>query len=584
MAHSPLIRFLRRLLLEHRDTEGLGLTVEAVRERRAAARTTRRQLLIGSAAAATLAWACSDPDEGAPAGASDAGVDATDPRLDAGSDALGDGSVAPPPRIAIVGAGIAGLTCALTLKDQGVTATVYDISKHRVGGRMVTERGSEPTGCNSCHVAPSLATNTSWDDAQVTDIYGELIDSGHTTIRDLAKRFQLTLTDALAAEPEGSTETWYFKAGYYDPADANADFAAVYAQLQKDAEDAGWPVTYDTANDAARALDAMSVYDWIEARVPGGHASRLGMLLDAAYAMEFAADTKDQSALNILSMLAGSPEELTVLGESDEQYRIQGGVDQLPRAIADVLGIGTAVQLGWAMKAIAKEADGTYTLTFMVDGAERIVTADYVVLAIPFATLRELDFAKAGFDALKERAIREQGAGRSNKLQLQFKKRLWNESGPWGISSGTTYSDTGYQLTWDPTRGQPGPSGILAAFCGGSAAAAKRLNHPYGNTGVPAVIKDAEDVLAQLEPVFPGITSQWNGKACSSMPHLDPRFRGSYAYYKVGQTTAFCGYERVPQGNVYFCGEHTSVESLGFMEGAAAEGQATGEAIAKQLA
>ena len=44
-----------------------------------------------------------------------------------------------PPRIAIVGAGIAGLTAALTLQDKGIAATVYEASP-RVGGRMHSDR------------------------------------------------------------------------------------------------------------------------------------------------------------------------------------------------------------------------------------------------------------------------------------------------------------------------------------------------------------------------------------------------------------------------------------------------------------
>jgi len=39
------------------------------------------------------------------------------------------------PRIGIVGAGISGLTAALTLKDKGLESTIYEASD-RIGGRM----------------------------------------------------------------------------------------------------------------------------------------------------------------------------------------------------------------------------------------------------------------------------------------------------------------------------------------------------------------------------------------------------------------------------------------------------------------
>jgi monoamine oxidase len=64
---------------------------------------------------------------------------------------------------------------------------------------------------------------------------------------------------------------------------------------------------------------------------------------------------------------------------------------------------------------------------------------------------------------------------------------------------------------------------------------------------------------------------EWEGHAISSTQ--EPFFRSSYSFYKMGQYTTFGGYERVRQGGVLFCGEHTSVEFQGFMEGAAAEGK-----------
>jgi monoamine oxidase len=90
------------------------------------------------------------------------------------------------------------------------------------------------------------------------------------------------------------------------------------------------------------------------------------------------------------------------------------------------------------------------------------------------------------------------------------------------------------------------------------------------------VESDAIEALAQLEVVYPGISALWNGKAAGSMAHTDPRFYSSYAYYKVGQTTQIAGYERVRQGNVFFAGEHTSTDWLGYLDGAAAEGLRAG--------
>ena len=87
---------------------------------------------------------------------------------------------------------------------------------------------------------------------------------------------------------------------------------------------------------------------------------------------------------------------------------------------------------------------------------------------------------------------------------------------------------------------------------------------------------DAAIAQSQIATVYPGLS--WNGKATQSLPHKSPLFRASYSFYKVGQYTTFGGYERVRQGGVLFCGEHTSIDFQGFMEGAASEGRARRQA------
>ena len=98
---------------------------------------------------------------------------------------------------------------------------------------------------------------------------------------------------------------------------------------------------------------------------------------------------------------------------------------------------------------------------------------------------------------------------------------------------------------------------------------------PLASNG--GVRTDAAIAQSQLATVYPGLS--WNGKATQSLPHKSPFFGASYSFYRVGQYTTFGGYEQVRQGGVLFCGEHTSIDFQGFMEGAASEGKRA----AKQL-
>jgi monoamine oxidase len=453
------------------------------------------------------------------------------------------------PRITIVGGGIAGLNAALTLQDAGVSATIYEASP-RFGGRMHSD-------------------TTTWANGQVSEKCGELIDSSHETILGLAKRFKIGVADVRGAEPRNSTDTYFFSGSYYSLDAANADFEAVYRALKKDVKAAGYPTLYNSYNAAGYALDHMSVHDWIASRVPGGHGSRMGQLLDVAYNIEYGAETSDQSALNLVYLLGFQPRgsAFEIFGESDERYHLVGGNEGLPKAIAAVLP-SQNLRAGAALARIVQNADGTFSLRFTGKGGAFTVVADRVILAIPFSVLRTLDYDQAGFTPGKRLAIEELGAGTNAKLNLQFDRRLWNEPGPWGPSNGGSYSDTGAQSTWDVTRAQKGRPGILVNYTGGAIGASFT-----GNPGNAKIVTSyATAFLDQIEHVFPGITAEWNGRAALDTPASNPLFLGSYSYWRVGQYTQFAGIERQPSGQCYFAGEHCSTDFQGFMEGAAREG------------
>jgi monoamine oxidase len=472
----------------------------------------------------------------------------------------GRANAATAPRIAIVGGGIAGLNAALALADKGIPSTIYEASPDRIGGRMHSDVGYFANG-------------------QVAEFCGELIDTGHTTIRTLAKRFNLATVDLLAAQPAGTEDSYWFLGGVYPRAQAVADFQPIHRTLGDQIKATGYPTTYLSSTAAGRMFDAMSIYDWIEAYVAGGHNSPMGRLLDVAYNIEYGAETRDQAALNLIYLLGYQPnaKAFEIYGVSDERFHIAGGNQQLPEAIANYVGRQT-IKHGWSMQTIRANADGTVSMTFSTPGKSQTVTADRVILALPFAVLRTLDYAKAGFDSLKKTAITQLGAGRNGKLQLQFSSRLWNAQG----SNGNLYSDLGLQSGWDVTRGQAGATGILVDYSGGNVAGSFAPSTPYSNAATnPQVATYARSVLKSFESLFPGITKQWNGRASLSTPFLDPLLRCAYSYWRVGQYSSFSGYEGVAQGSIHFAGEHCSQDYQGYMEGGAREGaRAAAEVLA----
>jgi monoamine oxidase len=428
-----------------------------------------------------------------------------------------------------------------------VLADVYEASG-RVGGRCWTGRGD-------------------FADGQIYEHGGELIDNGHIEVKHLAQELGLQLDDLLQAETSGTEQLGFFFGKPYSFAQMTDDLKVIWQQLHKDTSAASYPTLYNLSTPRGRELDAMSIHDWIAAYVPGGYSSPLGQLLDVAYNIEYGAECTVQSSLNMLYLLGYvGPGQFRTFGKSNEKYHVRGGNDQL----ATILAAKLAAQLtaSTALTAIRRNNDGTFMLTFANGAGSFTRVADHVVLALPFSVLRAtVNWSKAGFNQVKTWAINELGMGTNSKLHLQFTTRFWRGQG----CTGETYSDLGYQNTWEVSRAQAGTTGILVNYTGGKAGVA---------IGGDTEAAQAQKFLAAIEPVLPGATAQWNGRVTRDFWTGYEWTRGSYSYWKVGQYTRFSGAEKERSGNCHFCGEHTSQDNQGYLEGAVETGErAAGEIL-----
>lgn len=482
------------------------------------------------------------------------------------------------PRIAIVGAGIAGLNAALTLRDAGLACDLYEASA-RVGGRMHSDA-------------------TTWADGMVSEWCGEFIDSDHTTLHALIARFGLK-TVALDAGRSGRTPSLLFLLNrFYSAEELDRDFRAIAPILEQQAREAGFPTTYAHYTETGHRLDQMSAHAWIAQYVPGGHETPMGHFLNNACTGFYGLEAEEQSALNLIYLFSTREPSSSSIASGHSRgslaprpmqgtRKIAGGNEQLPLAIARALPEGS-IRLGHRLVAIERTAgagDAALSLTFATAEGVSQVRCDYAVLALPFSTLRRVDYRQAGFDALKQTAIEELGYGTISKLCLQFDMPYWYSDGSWPRSSGGFFiTDLEIKTLWDASLGQAGTHGLLMDYIGGRRGAAFAPPAPYATTDELASIQqDAQRCLEQLERIFPGISAHYTGKATLSYPTGDPDLLGSYACWRVGQYTRFSGYEGVRQGPVLFAGEHCSIEFQGYMEGAAREGARAAQEIVREV-
>ncbi|MEJ0046046.1 MAG: FAD-dependent oxidoreductase [Rhodospirillales bacterium] len=538
--HSPLSRLLREVHAACTTSVATGVPIDEVLEIRAARRASlpRRAVLLG-AAAATAAW------RPRPARATSA------------------------PRVVIVGAGLAGLACARSLwLQRGIAASIYEWG-NEIGGRVSTLRGY-------------------FADGVIGEQHGEFISSEHTRMRRLAATYGLALANADAHEGQNSVDTAWFNSQRYTEAALAADWQSYAWRLFHHAVRVAPSANYLHADPRARAWDHMSVTDWVARFLPGGTESPLGALCLANVIDEFGGPPEQQSALNLIYILgfdASSasgyqPRQEPLLAGSDEKYQVSGGNDQIIFGMAGDLP-GGAINLGYQLVEVRGLSDGTYRCSFATGGSTVEVAADHVVLTLPPTTLRDVRLANISLTPPQHRALRDATLGTNAKIYLQVAGRPWLAGG----YDGTLMTDAAVCGGWDAGNIQPGGrrAGLFAGFPGGTAGAtlAARYGLADGDFSQPAPAALVTDTLAQLEPAFPGMTAAWQAgpqKAWVTDGNINPRLRGAYSYFKIGQYTSFAGAQSLRAGNLHFAGEHTSTEFQGYMEGAVQSGyRAAGE-------
>lgn len=476
--------------------------------------------------------------------------------------------------VSIIGGGLAGLVTAYRLSRQGIRCELYEAG-YRLGGRVLTRS----------HF------NT---DGMFVEMGGELVDTGHQDLISLCQELRVPLEHFDFGESGIEPAIFYSQGTVYTEAQVLEAFQGLAQVLITDLKrcfpDGELAVPTVQNPGEAKWLDNLSLADYLDKQktvVP----TWLLRLIRSAYIGEYGLEPEEQSALNLVLLIGTDTKEgFRLFGESDESMRVHGGNSRLVEALIHAIEANVPIHYGHQLSHLALShthaapnvsqgnnvtRQNKLKLGFTVDRRFRWVPASHVVLALPFSLLREVKgLSRLGLSPLKLQCIQEWSYGTNSKQMIGFHSRFWrmNHSGV-KANSGELITDLPSQCYWDTSRLQTGNSGILTNFTGGKSGRAAN-NHQWQN------------VLDELKPLYGDLSGQRDGNLAFMNWSRNPWSKGSYTCPRPGQYTTLMGVAQLPEldGCLLFAGEHCSINSAGYMNGAVESGNTVARQISEKFA
>jgi monoamine oxidase len=432
--------------------------------------------------------------------------------------------------VTVVGAGLAGLSAAYDLQRADWTVTVLE-ARDRVGGRVHSLRN--------------------FSNGLVAEGGGEFIDENHTRMLAFAKQFNLKLGKVGSWQKQD--KDWASFDGQSGPmsdtsiwgVNLHTEIDKIWLALAELAKYVPDPYQPQTAPEAER-LDRQSTADWLNSL--DAHPLAKKDFIQHIRS-EYTCEPERHSLLDLARNAAMYYTE----SERNMSYRVVGGNDLIPHALAEIL---PDVRLNAPVTSINVLPDEV-AVTFKQGDSHLTIHSAFAILAIPLTTARLIEF-NPPLPSAHQRMVNEVSYGRVTKVLIEYRKRFWDERG-W---NGRLVSDAPIVLTWHATSHVEDQHGILTVYTGGEPAA--KL----------AVLSDEERIrvaVTEVEKLFPRSSDLIENTATMAWPN-EPYTKASYAALAPGEVTAHWKTLFKPAGRLFFAGEHAT-PIQGFMEGAVESGQ-----------
>ena len=440
--------------------------------------------------------------------------------------------------VAVVGAGLAGLTAARELRRKGLEAVVLE-AQERVGGRTL---------------------NHTFDDGTVVEVGGQWI--GPTQDRLAALADELGIGTYLSwdhgehlIDLDGEPKRYSDEHFGLPPATV-IDLGLAQFRIEQMAKRI--PLEAPWKGVRSRGLDSETAATWIGRNVR----TRLGrdflrVLIEAV----FSAEPEDISMLHFLFYLhsGGGLTMLTSTTGGAQESRFHGGSQEVSIRLATELG--DAVRLGSPVLALAHGADGV-----TLGGEWGELAADRAVVAVAPSVIPRISFTPA-LSGRRAQLHAKMPAGYVIKCMARYERPFWRDAGLSGQAGSTARATA---ITFDNSP-PDGPCGVMLGF----------LEAGHGRRAA------ALDADARRRLVLDDFAAYFGPEAAEPLEYVEQDWadeewiRGGYgAHLAPGTWTDYGPLLREPEGRIHWAGSETSAVWNGYMDGAVRSGERVAAEIA----
>jgi monoamine oxidase len=439
--------------------------------------------------------------------------------------------------VAIVGAGLSGLTAARLLTKAGKRVVVLE-AQGRVGGRTWSQQIS---------------------DMDFIDIGGQWIGKGHESMYGLVheaglKTFPTYTRGKSIIRLNGQNKAY---TGEVPPLGLPTLLAAQRAFKRFDRASSKIPLLTPWLSENALVMDQKSLANWIDTTISNKKARRL---IKQTAEGELCKPAEEVSLLQALSSAraTGSFQQAEQVEDGVMRDRIAGGAQGVSLYLFDQMK--ECVKLNFPVTFVEQLAD------HLDLGNEHMrVRAKKIIITAPYAVVKKIKFAPA-LPLAKQLLINTMEMGTVLKIHALYDTPFWRDV---QFNGSSMCLDERIELTVDNSVAGS-TKGILTSLI--HAQRAKQLLGMPDQERKDFVLNSYANLFGEKahKPIF------YHDYSFSKNPWIGGAYTG---FYQPGIFSQYGEHISKPCGNIHWAGTETATEFKGFMEGAVR----SGERVAKEI-